>query len=112
MTFVLQTLVEQAVPIFERLLLSQGGTMSAAVTHFPEHLRFGVPTAAARVLAARGLRHRHAAVALGNALAGRALSEDRAVLFPFVRQLIEEDREEWRTRLGQLVFERTLQDLS
>ena len=104
--------VEQAIPILERLLLAQGRTMADAVSQFPEHLRFGVTTAAARVLAARGLRHRRAQVALGNALVGRVISEDRAVLFPIVRQLIEDDREGWRTRLGQLDFERTLQDIS
>lgn len=110
-TFVLQTLVEQAVPILERLLLSQGRTMAEALSHFPEHLRFGVPTAGARVLAARGVRHRRAAVALGNVLARRAFPEDRAALFAFARQLIEDEREEWRARLGHLVFERTLLDL-
>jgi hypothetical protein len=110
-TFVLQTMVEQAIAILERLLQSQGRTMAMAVSHLPDHLRFGVPTAGARVLAARGLRHRRAAVQLGAALQGFALSEDRAVLFPFVRQVIMHDRDEWRTRLGALVFERTLEDL-
>jgi hypothetical protein len=110
-TFVLQTLIEQAVPLLERLLMSQGRMLSPAVVQLPEHLRFGVPTTAARALAARGLRHRRAAVELGNALNGHAPSEERAVLFPIVRQVIEDDRNEWRTRLGTLVFDRTLQDL-
>jgi helicase len=110
--FVLQTLVEQAVAILERLLQSQGRTMAVAVGQLPEHLRFGVPTAGARALAARGLRHRRAAVEIGSALIGRAFSDDRFVLFPVVRQLLEDDRAEWQRRLGTLVFGRTLQDLS
>lgn len=109
--FVLQTLIEQAVALLERLLLSQGRNLSPAVIQFPEHLRFGVPTAGARALAARGIRHRRAAVQLGQALAGRDVPEDRAILFPIVRQLIEDDGEEWRTRLGRLVLDRTLVDL-
>jgi helicase len=110
-TFVLQTLIEQAVALLGRLLLSQGRSLSPAVVQFPDHLRFGVPTRAARILAARGLRHRRAAVELGNALAGRALPEDRVVLFPIAREIIEDHRADWRARLGPLVFDRTLQDL-
>jgi helicase len=109
--FVLQTLIEQAVALLERLLQSQGRTMAEAVSQLPEHLRFGVPTAGARALASHGLRHRRAAVELGSALVGRAFSEDRFVLFPVVRQLLEDDRAEWQRRLGTLVFGRTLQDL-
>jgi len=111
-TFVLQTLVEQGVALLERLLQSQGRTMAAAVRLFPEHLRFGVPTAGGRALAARGLRHRRATVELGNALVGRAFTEDRFVLFPIVRQLLQDDRAEWVDILGTLVFDRTLQDLA
>ena len=110
--FVLQTLIEQAVAVLERLLLSQGRTMAEAVGQLPGHLRFGVPTPGARVLAARGVRHRRAAVELGSALVGRVLSEDRLVLFPVARQLLEDDRAGWQERLGALVFARTLQDLS
>ncbi len=111
-TFVLQTLVEQAVPILDRLLQALGRSLAPAVSHFPEHLRFGVATAAGRMLAARGLRHRRAAVQLGQALAGRALPDDRAILFAAARQIIDDDREDWRNLLGTLVFTRTLQDLS
>ena len=98
--FVLQTLVEQAVAVLERLLLSQGRTMAAAVGQLPGHLRFGVPTPGARVLAARGVRHRRAAVELGSALVGWVLSEDRLVLFPVARQLLVDGRAEWQERLA------------
>lgn len=109
--FVLQTLVEQAIVILERLLQAREQTISASVSQFPEHLRFGVPTVAARVLAARGVRHRRAAVELGRALRGLVYSEDRQVVFPIVRQIVEADSVEWQQRLGALVLERTLQDL-
>jgi helicase len=67
-TFVLQTLVEQGVALLAKLLESQGRILAPAILLFPEYLRFGVPTEAARVLAAEGLRHRQAAVALGTGL--------------------------------------------
>jgi superfamily II DNA/RNA helicase len=110
--FGLQTVVEQGIALLERLLNSQGRAISAAVNQFPEHLRFGVPTLAGRALAARGLRHRQAFVELGNSLAGRIIPEDRATLFPMVRQLIADDADDWRARLGTLVFENTIRDLS
>ena len=109
-SFVLQNLIEQAAGLLERLVESQGGEVSEPVRQFPEHLRFGVPTAGGRALAAYGLRHRHAAVELGAALGGRGVG-NRTVLFGFVRDLLEDDREEWRLRLGALVFARTLEDV-
>ena len=111
-TFVLQTLVEQGVALLNRFLQSRGTTMAGAVAAFPEHLRFGVPTAFARVLAARGVRHRRAAVELGRSLTGGTFTEDHAVLFPIARQLLLDDRDEWEARLGSLVVDNTLQDLS
>ena len=57
-TFVLQTLGEQAVPILDRLLQSQSRAMADAVNHFPEHLRFGVPTLA-RAVGFAGVRADH-----------------------------------------------------
>lgn len=111
-TFVLQTLVEQAIAILERLLQSQGRMMADAISHLPEHLRFGVPTAAGRMLAGRGLRHRRAAVELGQALTGRTLPDDRTVLFAAARQMVDEDREHWQRTLGTLVLARTVQDLT
>lgn len=111
-TFVLQTLVEQAVALLDKLLQAQGRAMADAVAKLPDHLRFGVPTAAGRVLAARGIRHRRAAVELGNILAGTVLNEDRDVLFLVARQMLLDDSEGWRTSLGSLVFDNTLRDLS
>ena len=110
--FVLQTLVEQAVILLERLLNSQERRFSDAVIQFPDHLRFGVPTAAARVLAAHGVRHRRAAVMLGDSIHQQGpFTFDRTVLAAAL-QLLTDEPDQWRDRLGRLVFENTLRDLS
>jgi helicase len=111
-TFVLQTLVEQAVALLKRFLESQGLAMSDSVAEFPEHLRFGVPTRFARILAARGVRHRRAAVDLGRALTDRIFTDDHTVLFAAAQQLILENDAGWRAQLGNLVVDNTLSDLS
>ena len=110
--FVLQTLAEQATALLERLLGSQGRDLSDAVRQFPEHLRFGVPTAGARVLAVHGMRHRRAAVELGGVVDGRMVGADRGTVFRQVREALDEDRHGWETLLGRVVFSRTLEDVS
>ncbi len=113
--FVLQTLVEQATALLERFVGSQGREMADAVRRFPDHLRFGVPSAGARILAGYGIRHRRAAIELGVLVSDRrplSLSEDRTTLFGLLRDQLEQNRDEWNERLGALVFDRTLQDLS
>ena len=111
-TFVLQTLVEQAVAVLERLVGVQGERVAEAVKRFPEHLRFGVPTEGARMLAVHGLRHRRAMVEIGSVVTERGVVEDRAALFEGVRQILSEDPERWEARLGTLVFRRTWQEVS
>jgi hypothetical protein len=112
-SFVLQTLVEQGVALLAKLLESQGRTLSPAVVQFPEHLRFGVPTAPARVLAAGGVRHRSAAVELGAALVAAGISgDDRMAAFTAARRSILAYRDAWTGRLGGLVIENTLRDLT
>jgi hypothetical protein len=113
LTFGLQTIVEQAVAQLERLLLSQGRALADAVVQFPEHLRFGVPTAGARLFSTVGVRHRSAAVALGSDGMFRAGGiTDRVILRAEGRRLLAEHPGEWRERLGELVYRNTLQDLS
>jgi len=113
LTFALQTIVEQAVALLEKLLQSRGQGIAQVVLQFPEHLRFGVPSAAGCALAAGGLTHRSAFVAIGNAPELRRFTaDDRAAVFATARNLVEQDREGWRARLGLLVFENTLRDLS
>ncbi len=109
-SYVLQTVIEQAVALLAKLLEGQGRVLAPAVLAFPEHLRFGVPTAAARVLASGGIRHRSAAVELGNAL--RNNGDDRATLLALARGSIGTYPAQWEKRLGTLVFKNTLSDLS
>ena len=111
LTYVLQVAVEQGIGLLRKLLGAQGREIAQAVVDFPEHLRFGVPTPAARVLAAGGVRHRRAAVALGLSQELRDVAIDnQAQVFLAARRLIE-DRERWLTKLGSLVLEHTIQDL-
>jgi hypothetical protein len=110
--FVFLTIVEQGVALLGKLLESQGRTLSDAVVRFPEHLRFGVPTPAARVLAAGGVRHRSAAVALGAAREVRSVfAVERGPVFAAALSALEADRSSWQSSLGNLVFENTRQDL-
>jgi helicase len=112
-SFELQTLVEQAVALLAKLLESQGKELAPAVVHFPDHLRFGVPTAPARVLAAGGVRHRSAAVELGAAIAQRLVfDDDRSAVFSDARRSLIEYRDVYVARLGALVYENTLSDLT
>jgi helicase len=112
-TYVLQTIVEQAIALLEKLLQSQSQEIAPAVRQFPVHLRFGVPTEAGCILAAGGIHHRRAFVALGNAPELRGLrANDRSAIFVAARQLVEQDRIGWQSRLGALVFKNTLRDLS
>ncbi len=111
--FTLQTIIEQGVALLEKLLESRGQTLAPAVQQFPEHLRFGVPTVAGCALAAGGLTHRRAFVAIGNAPELRGFSaDDKTGIFAGAQTLIEGNRETWRVNLGSLVFVKTLQNLS
>lgn len=111
--FALQTIIEQGVALLEKLLESRGQTLAPAVLQFPEHLRFGVLTVAGCALAAGGLTHRRAFVAIGNAPELQGFREDnRAGLFAAAQTLINGNSETWAANLGSLVFEKTLRDLS
>lgn len=111
--FTLQTIVEQAVALLEELLLSQGQTLAPAVVQLPEHFRFGVPTPAGRVLASGGVRHRRAFVLLGGTteLSGFP-GDDKLLVFNGARRLLTQDQAGWKSRLGVLVMENTIRDLS
>ncbi|MCA9633388.1 MAG: DEAD/DEAH box helicase [Myxococcales bacterium] len=113
LTYVLQTLIEQAIAVLAKLLESKEETLSPAVEIFPELLRFGVPTAQACTLAKGGVRHRRAAVALGVRNELLALPADaRLPLFMAARAVLDADRDGWRRYLGSLVLENTLWDLA
>lgn len=111
LSFVLQTAVEQGIVLLKKLVEASGQSLSPAVVEFPEHLRFGVPTAAARVLAAGGVRHRRAAVTLGESRALASVgSDNRQAVFRIARRILEDERG-WSKLLGRLVLERTKRDL-
>jgi superfamily II DNA/RNA helicase len=108
----LQSVVEQGVSLIAKLLESQGRTLSPAVRVFPDHLRFGVPTAGACALSIFGIRHRRAAILLGNTSEVQVSAGDgRARLFEIVAQILAGDEQGWRGRLGALMYENTLVDV-
>jgi superfamily II DNA/RNA helicase len=113
LSYVLQTVIEQGVALLAKLVESQGSHVAPPVLKFPEHLRFGVPTVAARVLAAGGVRHRSAAVEFGNALRSAGiLDDDREGTFAAASRSLLAYRDAWELRLGTLVVANTLWDIS
>jgi hypothetical protein len=110
--FSLQSLLEQAVSLLAYSLHSDGQELSGSVARFPDHLRFGVWTAAGSVLAEAGVRHRRAYVALGDAWESSwAGMNDRNLLAAHAREAIVSEHDDWPGKLGRLVLEHTLADL-
>jgi hypothetical protein len=109
-TYELQTAIEQGIALLRKFCEASGQAVSTNVVEFPDHLRFGVPTPAGRILGG-AIRHRRAAVALGTSreLAGPA-SVDRDDVFGRARELLV-DTERWLPVLGSLVLENTIADL-
>lgn len=108
-SYVLQVAIEQGVSLLKKLLEASDYEHSQSVVDFPEHLRFGVPTTAAKVLAAGGVRHRRAAVALGES-PELVMLVDRVEVTSTARQLLD-DRERWLPVMGRMVLDNTLEDL-
>jgi len=112
LTYTLHVAAEQGVSLLGKLLTAGGQELAQAVVDFPDHIRFGVPTVAARALAARGVRHRRAAVVLGTCRELRQItSSDADLVWDFARDLVAEDNQRWLAELGTLVFKNTLTDL-
>lgn len=111
-TFTLQTLVEQGVSLLARRLQADGQELAAGVLNFTEQLRFGAPNGAARMLAAGGVRHRRAYVALGNAIAQQGALPDAAGVKAQALAGLRLHADGWRNQLGELVYANTLRDLS
>jgi helicase len=110
-SYVLQVAVEQGLGLLSKILESSDQDVSSSIMAFPEHLRFGVPTKAALILLAGGIRHRRAAVALGNDPQLREIeNDDRDGILNIARNLLE-DRERWIPVLGRYVYEKTLTDV-
>ena len=111
-TFSLQTLVEQGISLLAKRLEVEGIEISAGVRNFPEHLRFGVPNSTARMLAARGVRHRNASVQLGTALHNNHFAGNQDEARIAAANSLRQFAEQWRATLGELVYQNTLSDLS
>ena len=109
-TYELQTAAEQGIALLGRLCEAQERAISTAVLDFPEHLRFGVPNTACRLIAA-AVRHRRAAVALGQSdELAQAGADDGATILRRARALLD-DTERWLPTLGRLVLANTRHDL-
>ena len=111
--YTLQLIIDHAIAVLDKLLLEQFEIISPMVARFPEHLRFGVPSAPGCSLAAAGVRHRCAYVTLGDALSSQNFtSENRTELLNATNRLLQNDQEGWKMRLGSLVFANTMNDIS
>lgn len=111
-TFSLQTLVEQGIGLLSRLLMANGIEISEGIVNFPEHLRFGVPNAPSRMLAASGVRHRNACVQLGTALSNIHFAGNQHETQTAAANSLGQFAEQWRAVLGELVYQNTLSDLA
>lgn len=111
-TFSLQTIVEQGISLLEKRLLSEGIELAEGFRNFPEHLRFGTPTVAARMLAAGGVRHRKACVQIGIALHADNFGGNQDDAKILASTSLRQRANQWRTALGDLVYQNTLSDLS
>lgn len=109
--FDLVTLVEQAVALLYKYMAAAEGTLSPTVAAFPDFLRFGVSTSAARDLMAQGLRHRLAAVELGAHPAMQSPDNFFETPWSIARDLLT-DSDSWLPRLGDLVYQRTVADVA
>ena len=110
LSYEFQVAVEQGLALLGRLLEADGAGLAVAAADFPEYLRFGVPTHAARILAEGGVRHRRAAVELGRHPEVVDRAPDHDLVFAAANALLE-DRETWLRVLGGLVLENTTADL-
>lgn len=108
----LATLVEQALAVLNQFLLASGdGALSPVAAAFPDYVRYGVPTPAARELMAKGMRHRCAAVELGKTQEMATSMTSFSSPASRARRLLE-DEATWRSRLGDLVYRRSVRDVS
>lgn len=110
--YALQSLVEQGISLLARRLQSDGMEIAEGVTNFTEQLRFGAPNLAARILAAGGVRHRKAYVALGIVLAREGLATDATATKANALGYLRQYSERWGEALGELVYANTLVDLA
>lgn len=110
--YALQSLVEQGISLLVRRLQSDGIEIADGVKNFTEQLRFGTPNLAGRILAAGGVRHRKAYVAIGTALTINVLATDSPTIKISALESLRQFSAQWRDALGELVYANTLVDLT
>lgn len=111
-TFAFQTLIEQGISLLAKLLEAQGIMISTHALHFPEYLRFGAPNNLSKMLATIGVRHRLAYVNLGVALRESGFEGDQESLRSAAVNSLTQYPDQWRSSLGELIYQNTLSDLS
>jgi helicase len=108
----MQTVIEQGIALLGKVLELQGQLLPDAVIKFPEHLRYGIPSRPGCLLAAVGVRHRRAAVLLGDEVRRERPELLDMTAIPLVAwNVIERDQAWWTERLGVFVHARTVEDL-
>ena len=109
--FDLLTLVEQAVAVLTWEAEESGVELAPAVRTLPESLRFGATSSIAIGLMLGGLRHRRAAIELAadQRVAATLLGRDWRNQ---IRDLLQIEKLTWTSRLGELVYARTLEDVT
>ncbi|MFT4066367.1 hypothetical protein [Paraburkholderia sp.] len=96
--------------LLEKKLERDGNVLAEGVRTFPDHLRFGLPDADARLLAASGLRHRRACTQLGVTLQAQPVVGPTQVRIDALASL-RAHADAWRAHSGELVCQNTLSDL-
>jgi helicase len=109
--YTLHELVDQALSALVEIAAESDLQLPQSVRLFSQHLKFGVPTEAARQLASHGVRHRQASVELGAAIHVRLSEDDELSASDLALEELGDARF-WVERLGRLVFVRTSEDLA
>jgi len=107
----LQVAIEQGVALLQKLLQAEGLEPAQAVLDFPEHVRFGVPTASACTLATAGIRHRRAAARLGQSPELLMFTGGDRLSILVTTQRLLGDQERWLQELGHVVLQNTIVDV-
>lgn len=108
-SFAFQTVAEQGIALLDELLEARLETLPEAVRTIPDFLRHGVPDESSLRFAMSGVRHRRAAIDLGNSYAVDAGEQRLAI--EIARAELTDDYNEWLARWGELMLTNTLSDL-
>jgi hypothetical protein len=97
--------------LLERYLADADRNLADAAVNLPNYLRFGVSTPAALTMRTSGMRHRRAAVMLGNE--PEMTSAQNVFQHPNdTARVLLQNEERWRAVLGDFVYSRTVEDVA